>query len=135
MVIVDSTVWIDFLGDRETPQTNWLSSAMADRPLGLLDLILWEVLQGIRDEKVVGSVSHELQKYEIFSTGGVELAIASAENPSLRRRGITIRKTIDCLIATACIRDGFSLLHHDRDFEPFEEHLGLHVVHPRSNQA
>ncbi len=134
MVIVDSTVWIDYLGDRDTLQTDWLSRALPDRRLGLLDLILCEVLQGIRDEKVVGSVSHELQHFDIYATGGVELAIASAENyRKLRREGITIRKTIDCLIATFCIRHGYSLLHNDKDFEPFERYLGLDVVHPRTN--
>jgi predicted nucleic acid-binding protein len=134
VVIVDSTVWIDYLGDRDTLQTDWLSRALPDRRLGLLDLILCEVLQGIRDEKVVGSVSHELQHFDIYATGGVELAIASAENyRKLRREGITIRKTIDCLIATFCIRHGYSLLHNDKDFEPFERYLGLDVVHPRTN--
>jgi predicted nucleic acid-binding protein len=134
LVIVDSTVWIDYLGNRDTLQTDWLSRALNTQRLGLLDLILCEVLQGIRDEQVVGSVNRALQEFEVFSSGGVELAVASAANyRQLRRRGITIRKTIDCLIATYCIRQGYLLLHSDTDFNPFEEHLGLAVIHPRTN--
>jgi len=134
VVIVDSTIWIDYLGNRDTLQTDWLSRAFLNERLGLLDLILCEVLQGIRDETMAGKVSHELQQYDILPTGGVGLAIASAENyRKLRRQGITIRKTIDCLIATFCIRNGYSLLHNDKDFEPFEKHLELNVIHPRKN--
>jgi predicted nucleic acid-binding protein len=67
----------------------------------------------------------------VYATGGTELALAASDNYRfLRKRGITIRKTIDCLIATFCIREGHALLHRDRDFDPFEEHLGLKVVHP-----
>ncbi len=67
----------------------------------------------------------------VLSSGGVEIAVAAAENYRiLRTKGITVRKTIDCLIATFCIREGHELLHRDRDFDPFEMHLGLQVIHP-----
>jgi hypothetical protein len=76
-------------------------------------------------------VRRDLSKFEVFETGGEALAVASAQNyRSLRSRGDTIRKTIDCLIATFCLTEGHSLLHRDHDFDPFEKHLGLRVVHP-----
>ena len=72
-----------------------------------------------------------LSRFPVFETGGVELAVMSAENyQGLRKRGMTIRSTIDCLIATFCIREGYSLLHNDRNFDHFEQHLGLKVIHP-----
>ena len=127
-------MWIDFLGNRDTLQTDWLSRALRDEDVGLTDLILCEVLQGIRDEKAVSNVNLELQKFDVFPLGGVELAVSSAENYRLlRRKGITIRKTIDCLIATFCIRRGYSLLHRDADFDQLERYCGLQVIHPRTN--
>ena len=102
--------------------------------LGLTDLILVEVLQGIRDEKVAAQVDRELHKYEIFNSGTAELAVTAAQNfRTLRRKGITIRKTMDCLIATFCLRNRYALLHNDREFDHFEKHFGLDVVHPRRN--
>jgi predicted nucleic acid-binding protein len=100
--------------------------------MGLTDLILCEVLQGIRDDAVFTQVHHDLLRFQVFSTGGADLAVASAQNyRSLRKRGITVRKTIDCLIATFCLDSGHSLLHRARDYDPFEAHLGLQVIHPR----
>jgi predicted nucleic acid-binding protein len=134
LIIVDSTVWIDFLRNRDTLQTEWLSRFLLKARFGLTDLILTEVLQGIRDEKVANQVSRELQEYDVFAGGGAEIAVASAEYyRTLRRKGITVRKTIDCLIATFCIRNGHSLLHNDSDFVHFETHFGLDVIHPRPN--
>jgi predicted nucleic acid-binding protein len=99
--------------------------------VALTDLILCEVLQGIRRDVLFTSVRHDLLKFVIFETGGSDLALASAANyRELRKRGITVRSTIDCLIATFCIREGHSLLHRDRDYDAFERHLGLSVVHP-----
>jgi predicted nucleic acid-binding protein len=88
-------------------------------------------LQGVRDEAGAATVERELAKFEILNTGGMELAKAAAENyRALRRRGYTVRKTVDCLIATFCLREGHSLLHRDRDFDPFERFLNLAVIHP-----
>ena len=130
MIIVDSTVWIDYLGGFINPHTDWLDRALLE-PLGLTDLILCEVLQGIRDEFTFRRIRREFSRFTIFPTGGEDLAIASAQTYRfLRTRGHTVRKTIDCLIATFCLREGHSLLHRDRDFDAFEQQLGLRVVHP-----
>lgn len=131
MVIVDTTVWVDYLRGTSTPQADWLDRELTHQRLGLTDLILCEVLQGIPSDQQAGRVLRDLRQFEIFDTGGAELAVASARNyRQLRARGLTVRKTIDCLIATFCIIDGHSLLHSDRDFDPFEEMLALRVVHP-----
>lgn len=131
MVIIDTTVWIDYLGGITNPETLWLDSQVSRQRLGLTDIILCEVLQGIRDDAAFRRVQRRLLSFEVFETGGVELAVASAQNYRiLRTHGHTVRKTIDCLIATFCIETGHSLLHRDRDFDAFERHLRLRVVHP-----
>jgi hypothetical protein len=97
----------------------------------VLDLIVCEVLQGIREETLAASIERQVLKLHLFETGGIDLAREAARNyRMIRRRGQTVRKTIDCLIATFCIREGHSLLHRDRDFDPFEHYLQLSVVHP-----
>lgn len=131
MVIVDTTVWIDYLHGLRNRETEWFDNELPRQRFGLTDLILCEVLQGIRSEKAFSQVRRELRKFELFTTGGEELAAAAAVNfRHLRERGRTVRKTIDCLIATSCIIHGHSLLHRDRDFDHFEQLLGLSVVHP-----
>ena len=131
MVIVDTTVWIDYLGGASTPATSWLESELGRQPLGLTDLVLCEVLQGIRGDEAFRQARRDLGRFPIFGTGGVVLAVAAARNyRSLRKNGYTIRKTVDCLIATFCLEAEFWLLHGDRDFDPFEEFLGLRVIHP-----
>ena len=131
MVIVDKTVWIDYLGDINNSQTNWLIRELGRQPLGLTDVILCEVLQGIRSDAAFAGVRHDLERFHIFSTGGSELAVAAAQNyRRLRQAGHTVRTTIDCLSATFCLEAGHSLLHRDRDFDLFEKYLGLRVVHP-----
>ncbi len=131
MVIIDTTVWIDYFRGSTTPETLWLERFLTRQRLGLTDLILCEVLQGLVDERSSAIVRTELIKFHVFSTGGVDLAIVAAGNyRSLRGQGFTVRKTIDCLIASFCIETGHQLLHHDRDFDPFERLLGLQVVHP-----
>ena len=131
MVIVDTNVWIDYLGGKTTPHTEWVDSQLTRQPLGLTDLILCEILQGIRDDATFTSVRRELAHFDVFDTCGQTLAIAAAKNYRfLRSRGQTVRKTVDCLIATFCLIQGHSLLHHDRDFDLFERYLGLRVVHP-----
>jgi predicted nucleic acid-binding protein len=131
MVIVDTTVWIDYFDGVRNPDTEWLDAALDRERLGLADIILCEVLQGVRDDAVAVTVERQLFKFEVFDTGGVEIARAAARNYRLlRSRGHTDRKTIDCLIATFCLRKHHSLLHRDRDFDPFEQMLGLSVIHP-----
>lgn len=132
MVIVDTTVWVDYLRGVRNPETDWLDRQADNARLGLTDLILWEVLQGVRHNSEFDRVRKSLLEFEVFETGGDGIAVAAARNfRAIRKKGRTIRKTIDCLIATFCILHGHSLLHRDRDFRPFEELLGLSVVQPR----
>ena len=129
MVIVDSSVWIDLLAGRSNEQTEWLARELVQQRMGLTDLILCEVLQGIRGEKAFAQVREQLLEFEVFDSGGAELAVAAARNYRLlREQGLTVRTTIDCLIATFCLENGHSLLHRDRDFDVFERRLGLRVV-------
>lgn len=129
MVIVDTTVWIDYLGGVRNAHTTWLDEAQDRMRLGMTDLILCELLQGVRGDAMFTQVRREMMRFEVFSTGGMEMAVAAARNfRTLRAKGITVRKTIDCLIATFCITGGHVLLHRDRDFDAFEKHLELRVV-------
>ena len=131
MIIVDTTVWVDYLRGTRNPETEWLEIEADRKRLGLTDLILCEVLEGVRDEQEFGLVQSELERFELFETGGEELAIAAARNYGrIREEGRTVRKTIDCLIATFCMAHGHALLHRNRDFDAFEQILGLAVIHP-----
>lgn len=131
MVIVDTSVWVDYFNGLENPHTNWLDARLDQERLGLTTIILTEVLQGIRDEKTAALVVAELRQFAIFEGLSQPLAVQAASNYRLlRKRGKTVRKTIDVLIATFCIEQQHSLLHRDRDFDPFEELLGLSVVQP-----
>ncbi len=130
MVIVDTTVWIDYFNGRRTLHTDWLDIQLARQRLGLTDLILCEVLQGVRDDRQWQQLRRDLLKFEVFETGGVDLAVAAAQNyRALRRQGLTVRATIDSLIATFCLLNGYELLHNDRGYDAFEIALGLRVVH------
>jgi predicted nucleic acid-binding protein len=131
MVIVDSSVWIDYFADVRDHRTDWLDRQFGLQPIGLTDLILCEVLQGFRDEFTFARVRKELLLFQVFDSGGQDLAVTAAGNfRFLRKKGHTVRKTIDCMIATFCIESAHELLHRDRDFDPFEKYLGLRVVHP-----
>lgn len=130
MMIVES-VWIDWLRDEHNPETDWLDEHLEWVDVALTDLILFEVLRGVNDVRVVGATERALLRSEVFQTGGKELALQAAGYCRLlRSKGVTSCSVADCLIATFCIREGHSLLHSDRDFDPFEKHLGLRVIHP-----
>ncbi|MGH9606568.1 MAG: type II toxin-antitoxin system VapC family toxin [Terracidiphilus sp.] len=129
MVIVDSSVWIDFFRSEVNEHTVWLEASFGLRPIGLTNLILCEVLQGVRRQPQYRSALKQLTFLPLFDLPGTGLAITAAANyRALRSQGITVRTTIDCLIATFCIVEDFELLHRDRDFDAFEQHLGLVVV-------
>jgi predicted nucleic acid-binding protein len=131
MVIVDTTVWVDYLNGMTTPEVEWFDRETERQRLGLVDLTVCEVLQGVATDAVAARVLRRLRRFELFDTGGVALAEAAARNyRTLRARGRTVRKTIDCLIATFCIEHAHVLLHSDRDFDAFEDLLHLQVVHP-----
>ena len=129
MVIVDTSVWIDFLNQRETPQTLWLRDAHGSEMIGLTSLVLTEVLQGIRYDVRFRQAQQYFRTLPVFDAFSSEVAVQAAQNfRALRSLGITIRSTIDCLSATFCIGEGFTLLHSDADFNHFAQHLGLAVV-------
>lgn len=131
MLLIDSTVWIDYFNGVSTPETDHLDSILGEEVILVGDIVLGEVLQGFRKDKDFEKAREAFGKFPQVSLLSPELAIRSAQNyRALRRRGITVRKTIDCFIATYCIETVTDLLHSDRDFDPFELHLGLQVVHP-----
>jgi len=131
MVIVDSSVLIDFLYGRQNPQTNWLVRHVGSQPIGIISLIQCETLQGIRSDKRFIEAVDALEQFVIFATDSSALAIAAARNyRRLRELGVTIRSTVDTFVATFCIEHGHDLLHRDSDFDRFAEHLGLSVVDP-----
>ena len=126
MILVDSSVWIDFFRGTITPQTERLDALLGSEPLVVGDLILAEVLQGFGSERDFNQARKLLTALDVVDLGGQDIAIQAARNfRTLRAKGLTIRKTIDTLIATRCIESDYSLLFSDRDFEPFVEHLGL----------
>lgn len=131
MVIVDTSVLVDYLNGVTNPETEWLDLELDRQRLGVTTIIMTEVLQGVRDDREAASVQAALMEFEIVERHEVGLAVDAAKNyRRLRRAGYTVRKTVDVLIATHCIRTGRALLHRDRDFDPFEELLGLSVIHP-----
>lgn len=126
MILVDSSVWIDYFRGSITPQTERLDVLLGTEPLAVGDLVLAEVLQGFTNDRDFDQARKLLTSLEIVELGGQEMAIQVARNfRSLRLLGVTVRKTIDTLIATRCIESDIALLYSDRDFEPFVEHLGL----------
>lgn len=129
MILVDSSVWVDYLRGAATPQTDKLDSLLGVVPLAIGDLILAEVLQGCSTDREFNQVKRTLGTLELITLGGLDVAVQAAKNfRKLRALGFTVRKTIDTVIATRCIMDGLELLHCDRDFDPFAEHLGLRCV-------
>jgi predicted nucleic acid-binding protein len=129
MWLVDSSVWIDYFDGKATPQTDLLHTGLGSEAIAVGDIILCEVLQGYRRQEDFDSARQALLRFPVYPIVGAEIAIKSVENyRALRRQGITVRKTIDCLISTFVIERGFQLLHSDREFDPFEAHLGLDVV-------
>ncbi len=129
MIFVDSSVWIDYFNDQQTRSVELLESLLGSEPLIIGDIVLTEVLQGFRNDREYLVAEELLTSLSVRNVLNTELALESARNfRYLRKRGITVRKTLDSIIATFCIRSNLLLLHSDRDFDPFEEHLGLQVV-------
>ena len=131
MLVVDTSVWVDYFNGVDNSQTNYLHAVLDKTPILIGDLILTEVLQGFRHDPDFEKVRRILGKFVQESMVDPALAVQSARNYRfLRQKGITVRKTIDSLIATYCIENDHELLHKDNDFDGYEEHLGLCVVHP-----
>ena len=126
MILIDSSVWIDYFRGNSTPKTERLDALLIEGPVAVADLVLAEVLQGCVQEKEFRRQLALMGRFPMIEVAGLDIAIQAARNYRfLRAKGITIRKTIDTLIATRCIMDGHTLLYSDRDFDPFVEHLGL----------
>lgn len=129
MIVVDTSVWIDYFNGRPTPEAAHLDSLLVREPLVIGDLILAEVLQGFRSDLDFRRALALLSALEFHAMVGREVAVESARNyRRLRARGVSVRKTIDVLIGTFCIRSGHQLLYADGDFDPMERYLGLDVV-------
>lgn len=126
MILVDSSVWIDYFRGAETPQAERLDRLLGEEPIATGDIILTEVLQGFDKERDFAQARKLLTSLTIVELGGREIAIRAAQNyRKLRAMGVTTRKTIDTIIATRCIESDLPLLYSDRDFDPFVEKLGL----------
>jgi len=129
VIVVDTTVWIDFLSGRNTPHVQRLHALLGTTEIIVGDLMLCEILQGLVSDDAASDVERLLRQFDIVSMAGEAIAVAAARNYRLlRARGITIRKTIDLLIGTWCIENRRALLHNDRDFHPMARHLGLDEV-------
>jgi predicted nucleic acid-binding protein len=131
MLVVDTSVWVDYFNGVENPQTDFLHSILDATPILIGDLILTEVLQGFRLDPDFEKVRRTLGRFTQANMVDTALAVQSARNYRfLRQKDITVRKTIDSLIATYCIENEYELLHNDNDFDGYEKHLGLRVIHP-----
>lgn len=129
MIAVDTTVWIDFFRGKDTLQTTKLRSLIGRGLILVGDLVMVEVLQGVRDDTEAERVEHKLLRHTVESMLAPDIAPRVAANyRTLRAKGITVRKTIDMVIGTFCIERGHALLHADRDFDPMSQHLGLRVL-------
>lgn len=126
MILVDSSVWIDYFGGKPTAQTDLLEGLLDSQELAIGDLNLTEVLQGCKFDKEFNEVGRLLGRLGLVVLGGKDVAVQAAKNyRKLRNLGVTVRGTIDVVLATRCIVSGYQLLHSDRDFDAFEQHLGL----------
>ena len=133
MVVVDTTVWIDYIHGLDTPYTNALDRELLHNQVITGDLIIAEFLQGFREDKDFEAAKEIMNSLIYCDMLGKDIALKAAENfRVLRKRGISIRKTVDVIIGTFCIEHDLPLMHNDRDFEPMEKHLGLRVYKAES---
>ena len=129
MILVDSSVWIDYFNGNQTSQTDWLDSSLGNLPIVMGDLILTEVLQGFQNDRDFKIAKDLLSGIPFVPMGGQVLALESAMNYRfLRKKGVTVRKTIDIIIGTFCIHNQLILLHCDRDFDPMVKFLCLEII-------
>ncbi len=129
MILVDSSVWIDYFRGTPTPQAQQLDTLLGTELLAIGDLMLTEVLQGFATERDFNRARKALGVLPVVELGGADIAVKAARNyRTLRALGVTVRKTIDTIIATRCIESDLTLLHDDRDFDAFAAHLGLRVL-------
>ncbi|MDN5848674.1 MAG: PIN domain nuclease [Nitrococcus sp.] len=126
MILVDSSVWIDYFRGSQTPEVDRLEALLGVEPLLVGDLVLAEVLQGFTTDRDFNQARGHMAAFQIIDIVGQDIAIQAAKHfRTLRQRGVTVCKTVDTLIATRCIQDDIALLYSDRDFDPFVRYLGL----------
>lgn len=129
MVLVDTSVWIDYFRGIEARHTRILDEYLEEERIATGDLIISELMQGVKTRSQINAAHQIISRLEYFDLVGKEIAIKAAENYRvLREKGITIRKTIDNIIGTFCIENRIKLLHNDHDFDPMEKYLGLKVL-------
>lgn len=129
MILVDSSVWIDYFRGTGTPQADKLDALLGTEPIATGDLILAEVLQGFVSDRDFNQARKLMTSLVVVDLAGQDIAIQAARNfRVLRTLGVTVRKTIDTIIATRCIESRLAMLYSDRDFDPFVEHLGLRAA-------
>jgi predicted nucleic acid-binding protein len=129
MILIDSSVWIAYFNGKTTPQTDWLDAALGKEIIVIGDIILVEVLQGFKNDGDFRQAKVLLSSFPFMEMLGKELAVECAENYRLlRKKGVTVRKTIDVMIGTFCIHHNLTLLHDDQDFVPLVKHLKLKVI-------
>jgi len=129
MIIVDTSVWVDYFNGKQSKETDSLDTLLGNQEVLLGDLILTEILQGFQEDRQFREAQHILESFPIVPMLGLSLAIQSAKTyRALRKRGVTVRKTIDVMIGTYCIEHHISLLYADRDFDPMVLYLGLRSV-------
>jgi predicted nucleic acid-binding protein len=129
MVLVDTSVWVDYFRGIHSSQTNLLNELLNDERIATGDLIIVELMQGFRTRSQIAAARQIISRLEYFNLVGKDIAFKAAENYRLlRNKGITIRKTIDIIIGTFCIENQYVLLHNDHDFEPMVDYLGLLVL-------
>ena len=126
MIVVDSSVWIDYFTGNDSPEADHLDSLLGQELIAIDDLVLTEVLQGFRADKDFREARDLLLSFHVVNMLDTTIALKSAANfRALRKKGLTVRKTVDSIIATYCIENRLPLLHSDKDFQPFHKHLNL----------
>lgn len=129
MIIVDTSVWVDYFNGKLSEETDSLDTMLGNQEILLGDLILTEILQGFQEDRLFREAQNMLESFPVVTMLGMQFAVKSAANyRTLRKRGVTVRKTIDVMIGTYCIEKHIPLLYADRDFDPMVRHLGLHSV-------
>jgi hypothetical protein len=129
MIIVDTSVWVDYFNGKRSEETDSLDTMLGNQEILLGDLILTEILQGFQEDRLFREAQNMLESFPVVAMFGMQFAIKSAANyRTLRKRGVTVRKTIDVMIGTYCIEKHIPLLYTDRDFDPMVRHLGLQSV-------
>ena len=129
MIIVDTSVWVDYFNGKRSEETDSLDTMLGNQEILLGDLILTEILQGFQEDRLFREAQNMLESFPVVAMLGMQFAIKSAANyRTLRKRGVTVRKTIDVMIGTYCIEKHIPLLYTDRDFDPMVRHLGLQSV-------